>query len=230
MVLQDPRKAKWLYKIVDQLDAVKEKADPIAALNTILDPLKDELSMLGQISQLVSQLPSVANSEKSSQIPSLANSAKASPNHSKISSPRRSKEEMFASVDVCVKGAGIFEKLDKVIESPGASKDASLRGGNCMSSPSASKNASLHEGTAFEPHLIPMAETVAPTVAEMSQDPSEFTATLSQDPTLSPDSARGLIQPGTVKACRASFSKPPAASQASPMAGPSPVKPSAVHM
>merc|ERR1711998_347265 len=133
MVLQDPRKAKWLFKIVDQLDSIKEKADPIAALNVILDPLKDELSMLGQISQFVSQLPSVANSEKVSQVPSLATSQKGSPNASRDKSPRSSKEEMFVSQHTSVKGVEQADKLEMVVESPSISQNSSLRGGTFMS-------------------------------------------------------------------------------------------------
>ena len=71
-VLQDPAKGKWLQKIVGQLDQVKQKNDQtwMTALDAVLDPLKEELSMLGQLSALASPRDSMPNSKNTTPRPS----------------------------------------------------------------------------------------------------------------------------------------------------------------
>jgi len=239
MVLSDPAKGRWLSKIVEQLDAVKELADTntVAALNGILDPLKDELSMLGQLSQLVSQ----NGTPRESRDPSV----KAGDGFKEVF--RKNSQDQLAvmrsarSASVCSNDGSDKDNKElyridsadeaSLISSPRASQNASLHKGTAMSSP----NASLHRGTAMESPAHSASGTPCG-----SKNSSLHKGNIMQSPGASPNtslhkgnamemSASGdlvmrstgttNVQPGSARACR-SQCNPPSAAPA-PAASPS---------
>ena len=75
-VLQDPARAKWLANIVADLTAVKDKDDPVYALNLVLNPLRSELDAM----QAMSRNMSANNSNAGSALNSPGNTLKGANN------------------------------------------------------------------------------------------------------------------------------------------------------
>merc|ERR1719238_606222 len=132
-------------------------------MNDILDPLKDELSMLGQLSQMVSANVSRNVTQRESReimcdTPGRDGSPRSSKDASKEPSPTDggqaplkfrsvSKEQLAIQKRISENGDSDLSRTASATSTPHESKNASLHKGSAMGSPS-SQNASTHKGSA----------------------------------------------------------------------------------